>query len=70
LKLRWQPANRGPFPAKSSGENAETGRGFALYDEGDLSVVVFKLAVAGDGRSEEREGVAGERREVLWVMLW
>jgi hypothetical protein len=26
--------------------------------------------VAGDGRSEEREGVAGERREVLWVMLW
>jgi len=33
-------------------------------------VVVVKLAVAGDGRSEEREGVAGERREVLWVMLW
>jgi len=33
-------------------------------------VVVFKLAVAGDGRSEEREGVVGERREVLWVMLW
>jgi len=26
--------------------------------------------MAGDGRSEEREGVAGERREMLWVMLW
>jgi hypothetical protein len=25
--------------------------------------------MAGDGRSEEREGVAGERREMLWVML-
>jgi hypothetical protein len=32
-------------------------------------VVVFKLAVAGDGRSDEREGVAGERREMLWAML-
>jgi len=26
--------------------------------------------MAGYGRSEEREGVAGERREMLWVMLW
>jgi hypothetical protein len=26
--------------------------------------------MAGDGRSEEREEVAGERREMLWVMLW
>jgi hypothetical protein len=25
--------------------------------------------VAGYGRSEEREGVAGERREMLWVTL-
>jgi hypothetical protein len=25
--------------------------------------------MAGYGRSEEREGVAGERREMLWVML-
>jgi hypothetical protein len=32
-------------------------------------VVVFKLAVAGDGRSEERKGVAGERREMLWALL-
>jgi hypothetical protein len=31
--------------------------------------VVWKLDMAGDGRSEEREGVAGERREMLWVML-
>jgi hypothetical protein len=61
--------DRGPFPAKWSGENAENGRYFALHEEGDLSVVVFKLAVAGDGRSDEREGVAGERREMLWAML-
>jgi len=26
--------------------------------------------MAGYGRSEEREGVPGERREMLWVMLW
>jgi hypothetical protein len=32
-------------------------------------VVVWKLEMAGDGRSEEREGVAGERREMLWVIL-
>jgi hypothetical protein len=32
-------------------------------------VVVFKLAVAGDGRSEEREGDAGERRGMLWALL-
>jgi hypothetical protein len=32
-------------------------------------VVVFKLVVAGYGRSEEREGVAGERREMLWALL-
>jgi len=61
--------DRGPFPAKSGGENAKTGRGFALYEDRDLSVVVWKLYMAGDGRSEEREGVAGERREMLWVML-
>jgi len=61
--------NRGPFPARWSGENAETGLGFALYEEGNLSVVVFKLAVAGYGRSEEREGVADERREMLRAML-
>jgi hypothetical protein len=42
----------------------------------DLSVVVVKLAVAGDGRSEEREGVAGERRErvrddaTVWTRVW
>jgi hypothetical protein len=32
-------------------------------------VVVWKLEMAGDGRSKEREGVAGERREMLWVVL-
>jgi hypothetical protein len=61
--------DRGPFPAKWGGENDETGRGFALYEDKDLSVVVWKLEMAGYGRSEEREGVAGERREMLWVML-
>jgi len=61
--------DRGPFPAKWGGDNAETGRGFALYEDRELSVVVWKLEMAGYGRSEEREGVAGERREMLWVML-
>jgi hypothetical protein len=61
--------DRGPFPAKWGGENAETSRGFALYEDRDHSVVIWKLEMAGDGRSEEREGVAGERREMLWVML-
>jgi len=35
--------DRGPFPAKWGGENAETERGFALYKDIDLSVVVWKL---------------------------
>jgi hypothetical protein len=61
--------DRGPFPAKWGGENAETSRGFALNEDRDLSVVVWKLAMAGYGRSEEREGVAGERKEMLWVTL-
>jgi len=61
--------DRGLCPAKWGGENAETGRGFALYEDRDLSVVVWKLDMAGYGRSEETEGVAGERREMLWVML-
>jgi hypothetical protein len=62
--------DRGPFPAKWGGENAETSRIFTLYEDRDLSVVVWKLDIAGYGRSEEREGVAGERREMLWVTLW
>jgi hypothetical protein len=62
--------DRGPFPAKWGGDNAETGRVFALYEDSDLYVVFRKLYMAGDGRSEEREEVAGERREMLWVMLW
>ena len=61
--------DRGPFPAEWVGDNAETGRGFAFYEDSDLSVVVWKLEMVGYGRSEEREGVAGERREMLWVML-
>jgi len=61
--------DRGPFPAKWGGENAATSRGFALNEDRDLSVVVWKLAMAGYGRSEEREGVAGERKEMLWVTL-
>jgi len=31
--------DRGPFPAKLGGENAENSRGFALYEDSDLSVV-------------------------------
>jgi hypothetical protein len=61
--------NRGPFPARWGGENAENGRVFALYEDRNLSVVVRKLQAAGDGRSEERERFAGERREGLWVIL-
>jgi hypothetical protein len=57
--------NRGPFPARWGGENAENGRGFDLYEDRNLSVVVRKLQMAGNGRSEERERIAGERRERL-----
>jgi hypothetical protein len=32
-------------------------------------VVVRRLETAGKWRSDEREGVAGERREMLWVTL-
>jgi hypothetical protein len=35
--------DRGPFPAKWGGENAETSRVFALYEDSDLYVVVWKL---------------------------
>jgi hypothetical protein len=49
--------DRGPFPAKWSGKNAETGRGFALYEDRDLSVVVWKLEMARYGRSEERDAI-------------
>jgi len=35
--------DRGPFPAKWGVENAETGRGVALYEDIDLYVVVWKL---------------------------
>ena len=49
--------DRGPFPEKWGGENAETSRGFALYEDNDLSVVVWKLEMAGDGRSEERDAL-------------
>jgi len=58
-------ANCGPFPGRWGGENAEKGWGFSLYEDRNLYVVVWKLEMVGDGRSEEREGVAGERREML-----
>jgi hypothetical protein len=32
-------------------------------------VVVRRLETAGKWRSDKRESVAGERREMLWVML-
>jgi hypothetical protein len=32
-------------------------------------VVVRRLETAGKWRSDERESVGGERREMLWVML-
>ena len=61
--------NRGPFPARWWGENAENGRGFDLYEDRNLSVVVRKPQTAVNGRSEERERIAGERRERLWDVL-
>jgi len=61
LKLRWQPTIAALFRLYGAAKNAETGRGFALYEDRDLSVVVWKLEMAGYGRSEEREGVRGER---------
>ena len=56
---------RGLFPARRGGVNDEKHRCFALQEIGDLSVVVRRLETAGDGRSEEGERVAGERREML-----
>jgi len=35
--------DRSPFPATWGGENAETSRGLALYEDSDLSVVFWKL---------------------------
>ena len=57
--------NHSPFPARWGGENAENGRGFDLYEDRNLCVVVRKLQTTGNGRSEERERIAGERRERL-----
>jgi hypothetical protein len=57
--------NRGPFPGRWRGKNPENGRGFHLYEDRNLSVVVRKLQTAGNARSEERERIVGERRERL-----
>jgi hypothetical protein len=62
--------DRGPFPAKQGGYNDETDRGLVLYQGRNLSVVVRRLETAGKWRSDERESVAGERREMLWALLW
>jgi len=61
--------DRGLFPARWGGENDENHRGFSLQQGRNLSVVVRRLETAGKWRSDEREGVAGERREMLWVTL-
>jgi len=55
--------NRGPFPARWGGENDEKHRGFSLQQGRNLYVVVRRLETAGKWRSDERESVAGERRE-------
>ena len=55
LEASVEADDRGPFPAKWGGENAETSRGFALYEDSDLSVVVRRLETAGKWRSDERE---------------
>ena len=61
--------DRGPYPAKRGGENDKNHRGFSLQQGRNLSVVLRRLETAGKWRSDERESVAGERREMLWVML-
>ena len=63
---------RGLFPARWGGGNDENHRGFALSEIFALYVVVRRLETAGGGRSEERERVAGERRETVWgcTMVW
>jgi len=61
--------DRGPFPARWGGDNDDNHRGFSLQQGRNLSVVVRRLETAGKWRSDERESVAGERREMLWVML-
>ena len=57
--------DRGLFPARGGGENDEHHRRLTFQHVRNLSVVVRRLDTAGDGRSEERERVAGERREML-----
>ena len=54
------------FLALWGGENH---RGFTLQNVRNLSVVVRRLETAEYGRSEERERVAGERREMLCDLL-
>jgi hypothetical protein len=61
--------DRGLFPARGGGENDDNHRGFSLQQGRNLSVVVRRLETAGKWRSDERESVGGERREMLWVML-
>jgi len=61
--------DRGLFPARWGGENDDNHRGFSLQKGRNLSVVVRRLETAGKWRSDERESVAGERREMLWVTL-
>jgi len=62
-------ANRGPFPARWGGENDENHQVFSLQQGRNLSVVVRRLETAGKWRSDERESVAGERREGVWEVL-
>jgi len=61
--------DRGTFPARWGRDNDEKHRGFSLQQGRNLSVVVRRLETAGKWRSDERESVAGERREMLWVTL-
>jgi hypothetical protein len=69
FKASVADANRGPFPARWGGENDENHQVFFLQQGRNLSVVVRRLETAGKWRSDERESVAGERREGVWEVL-
>jgi hypothetical protein len=69
LKLRWQPTIAVLFRPDEAEKTMKTTGFFSLQQGRNLSVAVRRLETAGKWRSDERESVAGERREMLWVML-
>jgi len=69
LKLRWPTQIAALFRPDEAEKTMKNHQVVSLQKGRNLSVVARRLEMAGYGRSEEREGVAGERREMLWVML-